>query len=255
MRKFSTEFNYYTILGVSETSHRSEIKKAFRTLSKTHHPDKGGKEEHFKKLQEAYVVLLDENTRDHYDAYISQYKEKYDSTTIQVPVWYEPNPHLQSEADEDPDIGELGLWPDADYFQDIIDSDEDRPKTLGWYKREEQRRAKSEDGKTEYERQQEEFEKMRQEYAQNMSNLDIRLKRERDEEVARMKREEEYEQQKAKEQEAEALKLSENAIAERMYKERLEKQSFIKEKERREKGERTIFGKIKDKFDEMMTNE
>jgi molecular chaperone DnaJ len=59
--------NFYEILGVSETSTQDEIKKAFRTKSKVMHPDKGGNEEDFKKINEAYDTLGDENKRAQYD--------------------------------------------------------------------------------------------------------------------------------------------------------------------------------------------
>jgi curved DNA-binding protein CbpA len=247
MRRFSTDFNYYKVLDVPENAESSEIKTAFRTLAKTHHPDKGGDEEHFKKLQEAYVVLMDENTRAHYNAYIAQFKEKYETVTMEVPDWYEPNPYFQSQADEDPDLGELNLWPDADYFQDIIDSDLDRPKTLGWHKREERRRAESDDGKTEYERQQEEFQRMRDEFEKR----ETRWERE---ERERKQREAEYERKQREEEEAVAKKMEDNEIAERMYKEKLEQESLKQEKERRERGEQSTFGKFKERFERMIND-
>lgn len=59
--------NYYEILGVSENASQEDIKKAFRTKSKTMHPDKGGNEEDFKKINEAYDTLGDQNKRAQYD--------------------------------------------------------------------------------------------------------------------------------------------------------------------------------------------
>ena len=52
--------NFYQVLGVKETSSQDEIKKAYRKLAIEHHPDKGGSEETFKKISEAYDTLGDE---------------------------------------------------------------------------------------------------------------------------------------------------------------------------------------------------
>ena len=60
--------NYYNVLGISENSNESEIKKAFRSLSLKFHPDKnGGKDERFKEIGEAYEILSDANKKREYD--------------------------------------------------------------------------------------------------------------------------------------------------------------------------------------------
>ncbi len=58
---------YYNILGVNENATQEEIKKAYKKLAVQHHPDKGGNEETFKKISEAYDTLGDENKRRNYD--------------------------------------------------------------------------------------------------------------------------------------------------------------------------------------------
>lgn len=63
--------DYYEILGVSKTATAEEIKKAYRKLAHTHHPDKsnGGSEDKFKQVNEAYRVLSDPEKRKRYDQF------------------------------------------------------------------------------------------------------------------------------------------------------------------------------------------
>ena len=61
--------DYYKILGVPRTATTEDIKKAFRKLARTHHPDAGGDEAKFKEINEAYEVLSDEKKRSLYDQY------------------------------------------------------------------------------------------------------------------------------------------------------------------------------------------
>ncbi len=61
--------DYYKTLGVSRNATADEIKKAFRKLARTNHPDAGGDEEKFKEINEAYEVLSDEKKRKLYDQY------------------------------------------------------------------------------------------------------------------------------------------------------------------------------------------
>jgi len=59
--------SYYKELGVSKSASAAEIKKAYHKLSRTHHPDKGGDEEKFKLIQEAFDCLKDSEKRELYD--------------------------------------------------------------------------------------------------------------------------------------------------------------------------------------------
>jgi len=61
------EVDYYDVLGVSRDADAKAIKKAFRKLSVTNHPDKGGNKEVFQGIQRAYEVLADEELRLVYD--------------------------------------------------------------------------------------------------------------------------------------------------------------------------------------------
>lgn len=65
----TTTPDYYKTLGVPRNATADEIKKAYRKLARTHHPDAGGDETKFKEINEAYEVLSDEKKRDLYDQY------------------------------------------------------------------------------------------------------------------------------------------------------------------------------------------
>lgn len=57
--------DYYKVMGLNNTADDSLIKKTYITLSKIHHPDKGGDVDNFNILLEAYNVL--KNNKDEYD--------------------------------------------------------------------------------------------------------------------------------------------------------------------------------------------
>ncbi|CAM2944515.1 DnaJ domain-containing protein [Legionella worsleiensis] len=59
--------DYYKILGISRNVTTREIKTAYRQKAVSLHPDKGGDEQQFKQLAEAYAVLSDPIKRQHYD--------------------------------------------------------------------------------------------------------------------------------------------------------------------------------------------
>lgn len=61
------ERDYYKILGLQEDCTTTQIRKAYRLESLKHHPDKGGIEEKFKLVVEAYSTLSDADSRDAYD--------------------------------------------------------------------------------------------------------------------------------------------------------------------------------------------
>jgi DnaJ homolog subfamily A member 2 len=59
----------YETLGVEKDCSASDIKKAYRKLSRLHHPDKGGDEHKFKEINAAYEILSDPENRAKYDKY------------------------------------------------------------------------------------------------------------------------------------------------------------------------------------------
>lgn len=59
--------NYYAILELDLTASKEEVKKSYRRLSKTYHPDFGGNTSDFLKLSEAYETLSDDSLRSEYD--------------------------------------------------------------------------------------------------------------------------------------------------------------------------------------------
>ncbi len=63
--------DYYKVLGVKKDASADEVKKAYRTLARKHHPDKNpdnaAAEAKFKDVSEAYDVLSDPKMRGEYD--------------------------------------------------------------------------------------------------------------------------------------------------------------------------------------------
>ncbi len=65
--------DYYKTLGVSRNASKEEIKKAYKKLALKYHPDKNkgdkASEEKFKKISEAYAVLIDDEKKRQYDQF------------------------------------------------------------------------------------------------------------------------------------------------------------------------------------------
>mmetsp|Transcript_7496 Transcript_7496/g.12489 ORF Transcript_7496/g.12489 Transcript_7496/m.12489 type:complete len:418 (-) Transcript_7496:51-1304(-) len=59
----------YETLEVEKECEQKEIKKAYRKMSRIHHPDKGGEEHRFKEINAAYEILSDPEKRAAYDKY------------------------------------------------------------------------------------------------------------------------------------------------------------------------------------------
>ncbi|KAL8138097.1 hypothetical protein V2J09_004098 [Rumex salicifolius] len=108
--KTTKKRNYYELLGVSADSEPQVIKAAYRKLQKKYHPDIAGNEAHgyVMMLNEAYEVLMSENSRKKYDASIGQVSVGFgrsNSGMMTYSVWNGP---LRPEAlfvDENACIG------------------------------------------------------------------------------------------------------------------------------------------------------
>ena len=59
--------DYYKILDLNKNCTEDEIKKKYKILAIKNHPDKGGDENKFKDISEAYQVLVDPVKRLNYD--------------------------------------------------------------------------------------------------------------------------------------------------------------------------------------------
>lgn len=78
--------DHYQILGLSPSATKEEIKKAYRKLALEWHPDKNkspNAHEMFIKINEAYLILYDEQARAKYDKEYDFFFGKYQEKTEQ----------------------------------------------------------------------------------------------------------------------------------------------------------------------------
>ncbi len=69
--------DYYKLLDINPDASSLEIKKAYHLSAKTHHPDKGGDAEMFKKINTAYKVLNNREAREIYDDHGAEAAEDF----------------------------------------------------------------------------------------------------------------------------------------------------------------------------------
>ena len=69
--------NHYDVLGVDPSATLKDIKRAFRKKAMKHHPDRGGDEEEFKKINEAYEILSSPLERALFDSKLRMEKAEW----------------------------------------------------------------------------------------------------------------------------------------------------------------------------------
>ena len=80
----------YATLGLDKSCSDAEIKKCYRKLALKHHPDHGGNEEAFKKIQQAYETLGDPQKRGTYDRLGDHYLKTQDQrSSHQAEPWHQ----------------------------------------------------------------------------------------------------------------------------------------------------------------------
>jgi hypothetical protein len=70
---------YYEVLGVSEFATPSEIRGAYLALAKTVHPDAGGSDSAFQRVEEAAYVLSDPRRKAEYDRHLHEFGRQVSS--------------------------------------------------------------------------------------------------------------------------------------------------------------------------------
>lgn len=68
--------NLYNVLNLSPNCSIEEIKKNYKKLAVEHHPDKGGEENKFKEISNAYSILSDPQKRAEYDSHVVMYQKR-----------------------------------------------------------------------------------------------------------------------------------------------------------------------------------
>ncbi|KAI6203258.1 hypothetical protein M3Y94_00535600 [Aphelenchoides besseyi] len=110
------EYDPYKILGLDQGADTAEVKKKYRELSKTHHPDRGGDAAAFDYIAKAYQALTDEESKENWEKYGNPDGPKATTFGIALPKW------IVSEK--------YGVWVLAFYgllFMLIL------PVTVGWW--------------------------------------------------------------------------------------------------------------------------
>ncbi len=122
--------NYYEILGVNRDIESDEIKRAYRRLARTYHPDMnpGNKEaeERFKDINEAYEVLSDPDRRARYDKFGNFWKQKGFSGVNKAWDFFKTKSGDQSEEQSEEDFSKIRDF--NEFFDTVLNNQESSRK-------------------------------------------------------------------------------------------------------------------------------
>ena len=122
--------NYYEILGVDRDIESDEIKRAYRRLARTYHPDMnpGNKEaeERFKDINEAYEVLSDPDRRARYDKFGNFWKQKGFSGVNKAWDFFKTKPGDQPEEASEEDFSKIRDF--NEFFDTVLNNQESSRK-------------------------------------------------------------------------------------------------------------------------------
>jgi hypothetical protein len=91
--------NHYEVLGVGSSASAGELRRAYLTRARTHHPDIGGDDRSMTRLNEAWAVLSDPGQRRRYDAELGIRVRP----TFAEPIVVDPDGGARLPFDADPD--------------------------------------------------------------------------------------------------------------------------------------------------------
>ncbi|UMM14730.1 hypothetical protein L5515_002426 [Caenorhabditis briggsae] len=81
------DYDPYQILGLDQGAEEKAIKKAYRDLTKIHHPDRGGDAIFFDKIAKAYQALTDKEARENWEKYGNPDGPTATTFGIALPKW------------------------------------------------------------------------------------------------------------------------------------------------------------------------
>uniref|UniRef100_A0A0N5A8A2 J domain-containing protein n=1 Tax=Syphacia muris TaxID=451379 RepID=A0A0N5A8A2_9BILA len=87
IEKDHVEYDPYSILGLDQGASVAQVKRQYRLLSKTLHPDKGGDPIAFDKIAKAYQALTDEESRENWEKYGNPDGPTATTFGIALPKW------------------------------------------------------------------------------------------------------------------------------------------------------------------------